>query len=73
MVKSGVYITPIYGATEFGAPTILFRNEDDKDDWEYVKFSEKCKIRWSPQGDGTYEAQVLVSAYIVSVRLAIHT
>lgn len=25
----------------------------------YFEFSDKAKIRWAPQGDGTFEAQLL--------------
>ncbi|KIM43694.1 hypothetical protein M413DRAFT_443603 [Hebeloma cylindrosporum] len=59
MTESGVYITPVYGATEFGAPSYFFRKEGDEKDWEYLSFSDRVKIRWDPQGDGTYETQFL--------------
>ncbi|KDR79170.1 hypothetical protein GALMADRAFT_1363110 [Galerina marginata CBS 339.88] len=60
MTESGVLITPVYGATEFGAPTHFFRKEGDEKDWEYLAFSDIARIRWDPQGDGTYESQFLV-------------
>ena len=65
MTESGVYITPIYGATEFGTPSYLFRQEGDEKDWEYFSFSDRAKIRWDPQGDGTYESQFLVRGIVV--------
>ena len=60
LIHSGVHITPVYGATEFGGPAHFFRKDGDYKDWEYITFSDRCKIRWDPQGDGTYEAQFLV-------------
>ncbi|KAJ3505840.1 hypothetical protein NLJ89_g7204 [Agrocybe chaxingu] len=59
MAESGVHITPIYGATEFGAPIHLFRPKGYESGWEYIKFSEDINIRWVPQGDGTFESQFL--------------
>lgn len=60
LIHSGVHITSVYGATEFGGPAHFFRKDGDYKDWEYITFSDRCKIRWDPQGDGTYEAQFLV-------------
>ncbi|CAA7265482.1 unnamed protein product [Cyclocybe aegerita] len=59
MTESGVHITPIYGATEFGAPIHLFCPKGYESGWEYIKFSEDINIRWVPQGDGTFESQFL--------------
>ncbi|KAF4610030.1 hypothetical protein D9613_010647 [Agrocybe pediades] len=68
MTQAGVYLSPVYGATEFGAVTYLIRKEEDKDDWEYMKFGESINIRWDPQGDGTYECQfVKTDVHHVSV------
>lgn len=65
MIESGVRIAPVYGATEFGAPTHVSRKQGDEKDWEYMAFSDRCKIRWDPQGDGTFEAQFLVRITLV--------
>ncbi len=62
MANEGVYITPVYGATEFGAVSKFFRKEEDRQDWEWIRFSEDVSIHWSSQGDGTREIQFLVSA-----------
>ncbi|KAF8154594.1 hypothetical protein B0H34DRAFT_783744 [Crassisporium funariophilum] len=59
MTDSGVLITPVYGATEFGSPTRFFRRKGDEKEWDYLAFDEKANIRWVPQGDGTYESQFL--------------
>ena len=69
MTESGVYITPVYGATEFGAPSCFFRQEGDEKDWEYLSFSDRVKIRWDPQGDGTYESQFLVRVVFIVASL----
>ena len=63
MVASGILLFPVYGATEFGSPTLPFKRKGDEEDWVYMEFTDKAKIRWVPQGDGTYECQFLVSAY----------
>jgi hypothetical protein len=65
MTESGVYITPVYGATEFGAPSYFFRKGGDEKDWEYLSFSDRVNIRWDPQGDGTYETQFLVRSIVI--------
>lgn len=61
MTESGVYLQPVYGATEFGAPSYFFRRQVDEKDWEYLEFPDLINIHWDPQGDGTFELQLLVS------------
>ncbi|KAF8192961.1 putative aminoadipate reductase [Pholiota molesta] len=61
MTEAGVYLTPAYGATEFGAVSRFFRKEGDEKDWEWMWFSDITNIRWDPQGDGTYEIQFLTN------------
>ena len=60
MIESGVPIASVYGATEFGVHTVVSHKPGDEKDWEYLAFSDRAKIRWDPQGDGTFEAQFLV-------------
>ncbi|GLB33171.1 putative acetyl-CoA synthetase-like protein [Lyophyllum shimeji] len=57
-VNSGVRLHSIYGGTEFGSPCRLPLKEDEKE-WEYMHFTERVKIRWNPQSDGTSEMQIL--------------
>lgn len=64
MTEAGVYLTPAYGATEFGAVSRFFRKEGDEKDWEWMWFSDITNIRWDPQGDGTYEIQFLVGFFM---------
>ncbi|CAA7263092.1 unnamed protein product [Cyclocybe aegerita] len=59
MVGAGVTLNPGYGGTEFGSPTYPFKRKEDAADWEYMEFDKRCKIRWAPQGDGTFECQFL--------------
>ncbi|KAJ3517669.1 hypothetical protein NLJ89_g348 [Agrocybe chaxingu] len=61
MVAEGVTLNPGYGGTEFGSPTYPFKRKEDASDWEYMEFDERCKIRWAPQGDGTFECQFLTN------------
>ncbi|KAF8655498.1 hypothetical protein AX16_003028 [Volvariella volvacea WC 439] len=59
LVENDVRLHTMYGGTEFGAVTSLdFRSEADKD-WSYMRFDDVVNIRLDPQGDGTYEAQIL--------------
>ena len=63
MIASGVKLCPVYGGTEFGGPTLPFKEKGDEGDWAYMEFSDRVKVRWASQGDGTYECQLLVSEY----------
>ncbi|KIJ62359.1 hypothetical protein HYDPIDRAFT_114895 [Hydnomerulius pinastri MD-312] len=59
---AGVSISGGYGGTEFGCPVA---NADPKDiadgDWLWMRFPEQIKVRWVPQGDETYECQILTT------------
>ncbi|KAJ7656957.1 putative aminoadipate reductase [Mycena polygramma] len=61
LVSQGVNVVPIYGATEFGAPTLIKRRkaEEDAGEWAWLRFSDRSNLRWVPQGDGTFECQLL--------------
>ncbi|KAF8899601.1 hypothetical protein CPB84DRAFT_1847624 [Gymnopilus junonius] len=61
LTAAGVKLVPTYGGTEFGAPTEFFKRSEDAADWMYLEFDERCKVRWIPQGDGTYECQFLTT------------
>ena len=69
LVAAGVKLVSVFGATEVGAPTLLFDTDDshgpDADiktsaDWSWMQFSDRVKTRWIDQGDGTFELQFLV-------------
>ncbi|KAF9244919.1 putative aminoadipate reductase [Melanogaster broomeanus] len=59
LVAAGVKLSSIYGATELGTLTYAFRNPTEQNLWEWVRFTRNSRIRWAPQGDGTYECQIL--------------
>ncbi|KNZ74034.1 Linear gramicidin synthase subunit D [Termitomyces sp. J132] len=61
MVSAGVKLNPGYGGTEFGSPTYAIPRPGDEDDWAYMEFSDRAKVRWMPQGDGTFECQFLTT------------
>ncbi|KAJ7487932.1 hypothetical protein FB451DRAFT_1225962 [Mycena latifolia] len=61
LVRAGLNIQPVYGATEFGAISSMLPYKEDVGEWEWFRFSDKVKLRWVPQGDGTFECQVLHS------------
>jgi hypothetical protein len=64
LADAGVRLCNIYAATEIGLITYIMRQEGDEklEDWQYVRFLEKPKIRWVAQGNETFECQLLVSA-----------
>ncbi|KAG6878934.1 putative NRPS-like protein biosynthetic cluster [Termitomyces sp. T32_za158] len=61
MIANGIKLHPGYGATEFGSPTYAIPRPGDENDWAYMEFSERCEVRWVPQGDGTFECQFLTT------------
>ncbi|KAG1870691.1 putative aminoadipate reductase [Suillus subalutaceus] len=68
LMNAGVKVCCGYGATEIGIVTYSIRNLVDQKFWEWLRFGPNCKIRWDPQGDGTYECQVLTTpTYQLSV------
>ncbi|KAF8121589.1 acetyl-CoA synthetase-like protein [Boletus edulis] len=57
---AGVKISLGYGGTEFGMPIIAANKQDIADgDWMWMRFADDQNIRWVPQGDDTYELQIL--------------
>ncbi|KAF9223036.1 acetyl-CoA synthetase-like protein [Gyrodon lividus] len=60
LCAAGVTIGAGYGGTEFGGP-VLTPNKKDivNGDWNWFRFADY--IRWVPQGDGTFECQVLTT------------
>ncbi|KAG5350707.1 hypothetical protein C0989_009601 [Termitomyces sp. Mn162] len=61
MVSAGVKLKPGYGGTKFGSPTYAIPRPGDEVDWAYMEFSNRAKVRWMPQGDGTFECQSLTT------------
>ncbi|KAG2366971.1 acetyl-CoA synthetase-like protein [Suillus spraguei] len=61
LVDAGVKVCCGYGATEFGIISHLFLDSVDQKFWDCVRFGPNSKIRWAPQGDDTYECQVLTT------------
>lgn len=67
MRASGVKLQTVYGSTEFGALAMSSGNSSNAEDWDHMEFPPEYNIHWAPQGDGTFECQILVSC---SLRLA---
>ncbi|KAJ7450213.1 hypothetical protein FB451DRAFT_1286443 [Mycena latifolia] len=61
LVGAGVPLRNLYALTELGAISSVIPWEGDEKDWEWVRFSDKVTLRWEPQGDGTFECQILTS------------
>ncbi|KAJ7255805.1 hypothetical protein B0H12DRAFT_1202107 [Mycena haematopus] len=59
LVNAGLKIQTLYGATEFGQINSAVPYKGDENEWEYLRFSDKVNVRWVPQGDGTFECQLL--------------
>lgn len=61
LVDAGVKLNVTYGGTEFGINTTFLPSPDkDPKDWEYMQLNDQMNPRWVPQGDGTFELQLLV-------------
>ncbi|KAJ7794428.1 Alpha/Beta hydrolase protein [Mycena olivaceomarginata] len=59
LVKQGLRLISAYGATEFGTLSSLIPYEDDIKEWAWFRVSPLVKVRWAPQGGGTFECQIL--------------
>ncbi|TFK46448.1 acetyl-CoA synthetase-like protein [Heliocybe sulcata] len=69
LVEHGVKLNTLYGATEFGTLSSFFDVIPDSVipgvipkspmDWSWVRFSDRLKLRWADQGNGTYELQIM--------------
>ena len=70
LAAAGVKLFSLYGGTEYGALTKIMDADDSQGpsapvktskDWAWFSFvEERLKMRWDPQGDGTYELHFLV-------------
>ncbi|KAG2361463.1 putative aminoadipate reductase [Suillus spraguei] len=61
LVNAGVKVSCGYGATEISILTHSLRDSVDQKFWDWVRFGPNSTIRWAPQGDDTYECQVLTT------------
>lgn len=61
LVDAGINLLGVYGATEIGPITALIPREGDTKEWSWLRISDEVEARWIPQGDGTFECQILVS------------
>ncbi|KAJ7636836.1 putative aminoadipate reductase [Roridomyces roridus] len=60
LVQLGVNLVVLYGGTEFGpVSTLPPRGGGDPSEWAWFGFSDQVRVRWVPQGDGTFELQLL--------------
>ncbi|KAF8151163.1 hypothetical protein K438DRAFT_2084818 [Mycena galopus ATCC 62051] len=61
LVNAGVHLLIWYGTTETGDIAALWPHEGDATDWGWFRISDRLNVRWVPQGDGTFECQILTS------------
>jgi hypothetical protein len=59
-VNAGVHLLTGYGATETGDIAALWPHDGDAKDWGWFRILHRLNVRWVPQGDGTFECQILV-------------
>ncbi|KAJ7165465.1 putative aminoadipate reductase [Mycena crocata] len=59
LANAGVKLRPVYAGTEFGALTTLKPLPGDENEWAWAQFADRIKLRWEPQGDDTFECQIL--------------
>ncbi|KAF8312105.1 acetyl-CoA synthetase-like protein [Clavulina sp. PMI_390] len=64
LVESGVKLTTAYGGTEFSVPCALDYNHlRTPREWAWTEFAPEFPVRMNPQGDGTFELQLLAKDY----------
>ncbi|KAJ7489282.1 putative aminoadipate reductase [Mycena latifolia] len=61
LVDAGINLLGVYGATEIGPITAVIPRERDAKEWSWLRISDVVDVRWAPQGDGTFECQILTS------------
>ncbi|KAF8151165.1 hypothetical protein K438DRAFT_1988314 [Mycena galopus ATCC 62051] len=61
LVNAGVHLLTYYGTTETGDIAAVWPHEGDATDWGWFRISDRLNVRWVPQGDGTFECQILTS------------
>ncbi|KAJ7072833.1 hypothetical protein C8F01DRAFT_972227, partial [Mycena amicta] len=59
-MDAGVKILSVYGATESGVISSIVPLPGDEKEWEWFRFLDRVQTRWIPQGDNTFECQILV-------------
>ncbi|KAJ7647851.1 hypothetical protein FB45DRAFT_732988, partial [Roridomyces roridus] len=59
LVDAGIHLISGYGTTETGSITDSRPYPGDDKDWSWFRVSDRVKVRWVPQGDGTFECQLL--------------
>ncbi|KAJ6492294.1 putative aminoadipate reductase [Mycena sanguinolenta] len=61
LVQAGVNLVSGYGTTETGAFSAVKLAAEDAKEWAWFQVSDLVKVRWVPQGDETFECQILAS------------
>jgi hypothetical protein len=61
LVAQGCKLRSVYGGTEFGVIGRILSSRGSPAEWAWFEFHSSVTPRWMPQGDGTYELQVLNS------------
>ncbi|KAJ6473849.1 putative aminoadipate reductase [Mycena sanguinolenta] len=68
-MNAGVNLLSGYGTTETGPISVARRREEDVKEWAWFQLPDMVKVRWVPQGEETFECQILASeTYAPSVQ-----
>jgi hypothetical protein len=70
LVARGCHLTPAYGGTEFGIITRIHSALKRKipEEWSWIELYPNVNPKWRPEGDGTFELQLLpCDTYVLSV------
>ncbi|KAJ7624518.1 Alpha/Beta hydrolase protein [Roridomyces roridus] len=60
-VDAGLRLLTVYGTTETSFIAALCPYEEDAKDWAWFRVADQVNARWDPQGDGTFECQILAT------------
>ncbi|KAJ7776525.1 putative aminoadipate reductase [Mycena maculata] len=59
LTEAGLHLLCGYGSTETGPISTVIQYDGDAKEWAWFRVADVVKVRWAPQGDGTFECQVL--------------
>jgi hypothetical protein len=59
LVAAGCRLRSVLGATEFAVISEVYKHSAAPEDWAWIAFHPSAHIRWAPQGDGSFELQLL--------------
>jgi hypothetical protein len=61
LVAEGCKLGSMYGGTEFGVTGRMITSQKRPEDWAWMEVYPTMTPRWIPQGDGSFELQLLTT------------